>query len=106
MPFQTFKVKMQQELANKDSPLDAHLQAVLPGVHQRMELQRQELACLHGNVGRLTNVVEMNTQVFTDKVNDIVTMNKEKNAVLGRMHIMVGSRLLGEELEGKGKNKK
>jgi hypothetical protein len=95
---QTFKVKMQQELNNNDSPLDAHLQAVLPGVHQRMELHRQELSCLRGDVGRLTTAVETNTQVMTDKVDDIIQMNEEKNAALGRMHIMVGSRLLGQQV--------
>jgi hypothetical protein len=98
---------MEQELLNNDSPLDAHLQAVLPGVHQRMELHRQELACLRGDVGRLTTAVETSTTVLTEKVDDIIAMNEEKNAVLGRMHIMVGSRLLGAELreEGEGKQK-
>jgi hypothetical protein len=100
--FQTFKLKMEQELGNNDSPLDAHLQAVLPGVHHRLEVHRQELACLRGDVGRLTTVVESSAQVFSEKVDEIILMNEEKNEVLGRMHIMVGSRLLGERTSGDG----
>jgi hypothetical protein len=93
---------MKQELENTDSPLDANLQAVLPGVHHRMEINRQELACLRGDVGRLTSAVELSTEVFYEKVDEIVTMNEEKNAALGRMHIMVGSTLLGQENSEEG----
>jgi hypothetical protein len=101
--FQTFKLKMQQELGKKDSPLDANLQSVLPGVHHRLEVHREELGCLRGDVGRLTMAVELSMQVFNEKVDDIIAMNEEKNKVLGRMHIMVGSRLLGEaSADGEG----
>jgi hypothetical protein len=93
---------MQNELANDESPLDANLQSVLPGVHQRLEVQREEISCLRGDIGRLTVAVENHTLVFNDKVEEIISMNDEKMEVLGRMHIMVGSRLLGETVEGEG----
>jgi hypothetical protein len=47
-------------------------------------------------------VVESSMQVFTEKVDDIIVMNKEKNEVLGWMRIMVGSRLLGKRTSGDG----
>jgi hypothetical protein len=93
---------MKQELENTDSPLDANLQAVLPGVHHRMEVNRQELACLRGDVGRLTSAVEISTETFNQKVDEVIAMNEEKNAALGRMHIMVGSQLLGQENSEEG----
>ena len=92
---------MKDELQSTESPLDANLQSVLPGVHQQLEVHREELACLRGDVGRLTTAVETHTLVFNKKVDEIMTMNDEKNKVLGRMHIMVGSKLLGET-EGEG----
>jgi hypothetical protein len=104
LPFvatQAFKIKMKDELAMNDSPLDANLQSVLPGVHQRLEMQREETACLRGDVGRLTMAVETSTLVFNEKVDEIISMNEEKNEMLGRMHIMVGSRLLGQ-VQGEG----
>jgi hypothetical protein len=52
------------------------------------------LSC--GNISWLTMVVETHTLVFNKKVDEIISMNEQKNKMLGRMHIMVGSRLLGE----------
>jgi hypothetical protein len=83
---------MQNELANDESPMDANLQSVLPGLHQRLEVQREEISCLCGDVGRLTVAVKNHTLVFNKKVDD-------KMEVLGRMHIMVSSRLLGKTVE-------
>jgi hypothetical protein len=96
---------MKQELVNDDSPLDAHLQAVLPGVHHRMEVNRHEIVGLRGDVRRLTTAVETSTEIFNNRVDEIIQVNEEKNAALGRMHIMVGSKLLNrssseEEEEG------
>ena len=80
---QAFKLKMKDKLQSTESPLDANLQSVLPGVHQRLEVHREELACLRGDVGRLTTAVETHTSVFNKKVDEIMTMNDEKNKVLG-----------------------
>ena len=63
---------MQQELQSNDSPLDAHLQAVLPGVHHPFEIQRQAIVGLRGDVGHLSTAVETNSQVFTEKLTTLL----------------------------------
>jgi hypothetical protein len=93
---------MKDKLSINESPLDASLQAVLPGVHQQLEVNREELACLCGDVGRLTMAVETHMLVFNEKVDENISMREEKNEVLGCMHIMVGSRLLEKTVEGEG----
>ena len=69
---------MQNELANDESPLDANLQSVLPGMHQQLEVQREEILCLRGDIRRLTVADENHTLVFNDKVEEIISMNDKK----------------------------
>lgn len=75
---------MRKQLEGVASPLDATLETILPGVHERLDAQRKATEDLHGLVSRLESTmkdcIERNTQDVT-----IHRLESEINSMFRRM---------------------